>query len=199
MHLLDCGYDVCGLDIDLEQSSDLPAAIKRKSCNLNKELDLPNASFDLVTSLEGIEHVENHALVVREFARVLKPGGRLIVSTPNICNVEERLNFLLRGSAGHFISRAAMERHGSGHDHQNLIGYVELRQVLDWAGLAIERVERDSAKKRQIFFLWPPWLALLCYAKVQSAKRKARYLLQETSSRPVLLGGNTIIVQARKE
>src|SRR5260221_5273107 len=59
MHLLDCGYTVCGLDIDLEQSSNLPAAIKRTACNLNKELDLPNASFDLVTSLEGIEHVEN--------------------------------------------------------------------------------------------------------------------------------------------
>ncbi len=198
LHLHQRGYSVCGVDIDLNQSAGLPPAIIRKACNLSERLAFPDGSFDLITSLEGIEHVDNHSQMLREFGRVIKPGGRLIISTPNICNLEERLNFLVRGTAGHFISRAAMERHGTGHDHQNLISYVELRQVIDWAGFQVERVEKDAPKWRQVLFLWPLWLVLKAYVGVQSAKRRAKYLLDETSSNPVLLGGNTIILQARK-
>src|SRR5947209_5016698 len=98
LHLQKVGYSVSGVDIDLEQSARLPDAITRKVCDLGRRLDFPDASFDLITSLEGIEHVENHFQMAREFARVLKPGGYLILSTPNICNLEERLNFLVRGT-----------------------------------------------------------------------------------------------------
>ena len=43
----------------------------------------PDASFDTVISCETIEHVPDPALAVRELGRVLKPGGRLFLSTPN--------------------------------------------------------------------------------------------------------------------
>ncbi len=43
----------------------------------------PDASFDTVISCETIEHVPDPALAVRELARVLKPGGRLFLTTPN--------------------------------------------------------------------------------------------------------------------
>jgi 2-polyprenyl-3-methyl-5-hydroxy-6-metoxy-1,4-benzoquinol methylase len=42
-----------------------------------------DGSFDTVISCETIEHVPNPAQAVRELARVLKPGGRLFVTTPN--------------------------------------------------------------------------------------------------------------------
>lgn len=42
-----------------------------------------DASFDTVISCETIEHVPDPALAVRELGRVLKPGGRLFLSTPN--------------------------------------------------------------------------------------------------------------------
>ena len=42
-----------------------------------------DASFDTVISCETIEHVPDPALAVRELARVLKPGGRLYLTTPN--------------------------------------------------------------------------------------------------------------------
>ena len=42
-----------------------------------------DASFDTVISCETIEHVPDPALAVRELARVLKPGGRLFLTTPN--------------------------------------------------------------------------------------------------------------------
>jgi SAM-dependent methyltransferase len=46
-------------------------------------MPLDDASFDLVVSFETIEHVPDAAALVAEMRRVLKPGGRLVLSTPN--------------------------------------------------------------------------------------------------------------------
>lgn len=44
---------------------------------------LSDATFDLVTSLEVIEHVADQSAFVRGLAKALAPGGLLILSTPN--------------------------------------------------------------------------------------------------------------------
>ena len=46
-------------------------------------LPVPSASFDLVATLQVIEHVWNHPEFVHECRRALRPGGRLLVTTPN--------------------------------------------------------------------------------------------------------------------
>ena len=43
----------------------------------------PDASFDTVISCETIEHVPDPRKAIRELSRVLKPGGRLFLTTPN--------------------------------------------------------------------------------------------------------------------
>lgn len=43
----------------------------------------PDGSFDVVVCLELIEHVENYVAVMAEMRRLLKPGGILVLSTPN--------------------------------------------------------------------------------------------------------------------
>lgn len=45
--------------------------------------DLPDESFDLVISFETLEHIANPTGLLAEFHRVLRPGGRIIVSVPN--------------------------------------------------------------------------------------------------------------------
>jgi SAM-dependent methyltransferase len=45
--------------------------------------DLPSDSFDLVVSVEVLEHVEDDESFVREVCRVLKPGGKFLMTTPN--------------------------------------------------------------------------------------------------------------------
>ncbi len=49
-------------------------------CN---HLGFTTAAFDLVCAFEIIEHVAGHREMIREIERVLRPGGRFVVSTPN--------------------------------------------------------------------------------------------------------------------
>src|SRR6185295_18305937 len=60
-------------------------------------LPFPDAHFDQVFSVEGIEHFDSPWTFVSELCRVLKPGGRLFVSTPNTFSVDARLKYLMSG------------------------------------------------------------------------------------------------------
>jgi 2-polyprenyl-3-methyl-5-hydroxy-6-metoxy-1,4-benzoquinol methylase len=61
--------------------------------NLNdvKVLPFPDASFAAITALEVLEHVIDTDFFLKELLRVLQPGGRLVISTPNINMLKNRL------------------------------------------------------------------------------------------------------------
>lgn len=66
--------------------------------NLNIEpLPFGDNSFDLITCTDVIEHLEHYRQTLREMHRVLKPAGKLVVTTPNILNLKSRIRFLIFG------------------------------------------------------------------------------------------------------
>ncbi len=197
--LLQEGFAVWGADLDLAQSDGIDPAIGREHADLNGALPFPDQFFDLVLSLEGIEHLENPFHFLRELGRVCRPGGYLLLSTPNICNLEERLNFLVRGAFYRYIPAGEYAKHGSGFDHQNLMTWVEIRQLLDWNGFSPVGLFRDKIKWRQLAFLGPLGLLLWAFGRLQSEARREKYRWRETESGPVLFGGSTLIVLAKKE
>lgn len=77
---------VAGVDVDLGAATEA-----RKECDgkcsvlLADGTRLPFAeeSFDVVTSFETLEHLHQRSLFLSELRRVLKPGGLLVLSTPN--------------------------------------------------------------------------------------------------------------------
>jgi 2-polyprenyl-3-methyl-5-hydroxy-6-metoxy-1,4-benzoquinol methylase len=67
--------------------------------DLNNPLPAPDASFDAIMSSEVIEHLENPRAMFRDLFRLLKPGGLLVVTTPNQESLRSLAALL---TAGHF-------------------------------------------------------------------------------------------------
>jgi SAM-dependent methyltransferase len=63
---------------DIVQSSDNQVDI----ISFANDIKLPNNLFDTVISTQTIEHVEDHQGLINEAFRLLKPGGKFIVSGP---------------------------------------------------------------------------------------------------------------------
>lgn len=55
-------------------------------------------SFDLVTAVEVIEHLESPIGFLRNVARLLSPSGVAVITTPNVDCLPARLKFLLSGT-----------------------------------------------------------------------------------------------------
>jgi SAM-dependent methyltransferase len=60
-------------------------------------LPFADGQFDAVVSIEVIEHTEDPFLFWRELARVAKPGATIVVTTPNVLNINSRLRTLFTG------------------------------------------------------------------------------------------------------
>lgn len=97
-------------------------------------LDLDDASIDLITSFETIEHVADPDAVLDQFKRVLAPGGWLMISTPNCSEYLVDNPFHTKEfSSGEFIELlSARFEHVLPLYQQNFL----LSALLDQAGLA---------------------------------------------------------------
>lgn len=79
--------DVTGVDID--QTTIKEAEKKYARDNIRfiqadvRNTTLPDQTYDLVVSFETLEHIAEHEVFLSEIKRLLKPGGRLIISTPD--------------------------------------------------------------------------------------------------------------------
>jgi 2-polyprenyl-6-hydroxyphenyl methylase/3-demethylubiquinone-9 3-methyltransferase len=91
-----------------------------------------DASFDLVTSLEVIEHVDDPASFIRGLAGALAPGGLMILSTPNRTPLS-RLAMIGIAEGTGMIPRGT-------HDWHKFLTPAELTDLLVDAGLAVRDV-----------------------------------------------------------
>src|SRR5437879_8231333 len=121
--LLDVGYSEGGFADYLSKSEwectglDLTAhshpRIKTIGCDLNEGFPVESEAFDVVTAGEVIEHMLDEGAFLDECHRVLKKGGTLVVTTPNLADSVNRLRdlfvrpplFLYDPTHYHFITR----------------------------------------------------------------------------------------------
>jgi 2-polyprenyl-3-methyl-5-hydroxy-6-metoxy-1,4-benzoquinol methylase len=68
--------------------------------DLNEPIPRADASFNAIVAAEVIEHLENPRAAFREFRRLLKPHGQLLLTTPNQESVRAFASLVLRG---HFV------------------------------------------------------------------------------------------------
>ena len=96
-------------------------------------LPFVDGSFDVVLCNHVIEHVPDAPAALAELSRVLRPGGLLIVGTPNEgCLMGRIRNRLVQPSIGRTT------------DHVHFFTAQTVSDALQRAGLQVERVERET-------------------------------------------------------
>jgi SAM-dependent methyltransferase len=109
--------------------------------NFDAEKDpfpFPDATFDVVLACEIIEHLPNdpmHTLI--ECNRVLKPGGRVVLTTPNITSYRS-LNGILNGYPPYIYNKFSSNNGGR---HVKEYAPREFEMILPKAGFAVEALE----------------------------------------------------------
>jgi len=96
------GYSITGMDVNY--SSEF--VIQRSFLNS----ELPDNSVDVIICLDVIEHLiySDQEKAIAEFARILKPGGRALISVPNLAHLASRMTFLF---AGKLTRTSTVDRH----------------------------------------------------------------------------------------
>ncbi len=90
--MADRGWNVTGLDASVgaveqvREQHGLTALV-----GTLPHADLRPGSFDVVTMWHSLEHVHNPLNILREAYKLLVPGGKLVVATPNIASAPYRL------------------------------------------------------------------------------------------------------------
>jgi SAM-dependent methyltransferase len=111
---------------DLVEYEEPTAHVDRITCDLNEPLDLPDASFDAVAAIGVLEYLENPYAVAREWFRLLRPGGLVVLTVPNPESLRSMLGFVARGRP----VAVPDSLHGSSHGFSR----ADLRRILGRAG-----------------------------------------------------------------
>ena len=117
--------------------------VQSLECDIERQsIPLDDHSVDIIVFTEVIEHLRVGLLpALRELHRILRPGGKLILSTPNLLSLQNRLCFLL-GRTDYdtlempFASLAAEERIGHS-GHFRVFSMPELTDLLSHTGFQI--------------------------------------------------------------
>ncbi len=176
--------------------------------NLDHEsLPYPNDAFDLVTSSEVVEHLENYRALLREAFRITAPGGVLVITTPNVLNANSRVRSLISGFANLFGPLPVRnDKLYSTGGHITPIPYFYLAHALLDAGFDKVELNIDKIQKMSLF-----WLALLApfifigkYRFMSRERKRFKTITIENEPLVVthfswpLLVGRTIVVSAVK-
>jgi SAM-dependent methyltransferase len=114
-----------GTGIDFKVPEVRSKKIRTIQSKLNDTLPFTENSFDIVTMLAVLEHLERPREICREIVRVLKPGGRLVLTVPGKCAkpVLEFLAFRLG-----IVNRVEIE------DHKKYYDLPELQELVQSVG-----------------------------------------------------------------
>ncbi len=161
--------------------------------DLSLAFPVPSENFDIAVCQEGIEHVGNQDHVLREFARILKPGGTLLMTTPNYSNLKSKLSYLLCESEAFgrimppnefetiWLSPGSEDTQSNSagtpprvyFGHCFLTGFFRLRLFAQLAGFKLEKIH-DSRVNSTSLILFPFLYPLICFSAWKTSRRFRR-------------------------
>jgi ubiquinone/menaquinone biosynthesis C-methylase UbiE len=168
----------------------------------------PDGSFDLVTCTEVFEHLESFRHAVREAARVLKPAGWFVVSTPNVLSMKSRCVYFARGFMTYFDPLRLKDDPATYAEQRHItpVPFFYLAHAMVDAGFEAIRPHRDKAQKSSVILATlclPVFPLLMAWSRRSRTRRLGKHpaivesLAAQNNSWPVLTG-RTLIVVARR-
>lgn len=139
------------LGVDLVRYKGFPSAGNAQfiSADLNNQIPLEPGSADVVVSIETIEHIENPRAFMRELVRVVRPGGLILITTPNQLSLLSKLTLVVKDQFNAFT-----ETNYPAHITALLEG--DLRRIAIEVGLeAIQVTFTDSGRIPGTSWKWP--------------------------------------------
>lgn len=177
------GFDVVACDI-------VPKRLKKLTigkADLNRKLPFSDSSFNYITCVEVLEHLKNPYFTVKEFYRILKSGGLLIITTPNISNVFSRIKFFFTGKFFLF----SLEERKSGHISP--LTDWQLEYILKDNGFSIQRITSNA-----YFMLSGDGVCLSRIKRIFARLAYYMFYLFLKPRNPDILKGDLLIFVARK-
>ncbi len=132
--------------------------------NIREGLPLEKAAADSLICQEGIEHFSDQFSALKEFNRVLKKNGTLLITTPNYSNLRAKLSYLLSESERFNSIMPPNEMDSIWMSDKNitdeiyfghifLIGIQKLRVLAALTGFEIKKIHFTRIKTTSLFLL----------------------------------------------
>lgn len=203
-NLQNMGFDVLAGDMDITRFR-YKNQIRFRKCDVNEKLPFEDKSFDFIVLAEVIEHVKNPYNVINELSRILKPSGKLILSTPNILNLKSRIRFLIEGCWEYFreipLEHSKNPKEVIWNLHLMPWRYHELEYLLHYHNLEIKNIYTSKHEGLWLFFLIP-LIKFQLIAKERRAKKNGNIDFSRINSILLsknMLFGEHLIVKAVKK
>ncbi len=147
-------FDVTAVDLEAVEPFCYDVS-HRVLADANLALPFADGEFDAMVSIEGIEHLENPSFFVRECARIVKPGGLVFLSTPNVDSYRSRRSTHIHGFHKYFRPLSPYHKVAW---HLHPVDMTFMRGALRKAGLEIVEVAVNRMKGKSFWSeLWRPF------------------------------------------
>jgi SAM-dependent methyltransferase len=155
-------------------------------------LPFDDASFDAAVAIEVLEHIDGHDRFFAEVARVLRPGGFVMFTTPNILSLKSRMRFLLTGFYYSFgplqpFTRDPVSQHIAPFT-VNRYEWMMSQHGLRLAGLDTDRIQTSSVLLSPLV----PFIRLVTWLQFRASPLAAR------QNESVVLYGRKLVIIGRK-
>ncbi|MFC1966525.1 class I SAM-dependent methyltransferase [Chloroflexota bacterium] len=139
-------FDRIGLEVSCTSATELPPETDKlftrkhitfKKCILPYDsLPFPPDTFDFVYMGALFEHIPSaHKMVLEDVKRVMKGGGYLIIETPNLANISNRLLLLMGRPVSAYIEQYYNDDNWIGHFREFTLG--EMKAILGYSGYEV--------------------------------------------------------------
>lgn len=130
------GFQVTGVEPSADAAQTARAAGLTVFTGYLEQAKFPDAAFDAITLIEIVEHLRDASALLRECTRILKPGGVILITTPN----------------AHSWTARAMGARWAGFSLNDMGGHISffnpqsMRMLAARSGLEVQRIETRNVR-----------------------------------------------------